>query len=167
MVPQEGVEPSRPFGHCHLKTARLPISPSGRAWDWDWRSPRIPTQQPSVSTCCAWPSGMKRTATLSSSALTGRSRAPTPADCLVLRRPFIEEGHSSIRAGDQIRTGHLTITSRVHFHVCFSGVSWWGRWGLNPRVPATLSASYKDEEIRPFGNHGQATSQALGIFFSA
>lgn len=27
MVPKAGVEPARPFGHCPLKTARLPIPP--------------------------------------------------------------------------------------------------------------------------------------------
>ena len=32
MVPKEGLEPSRPFGHRHLKPARLPISPPGQVY---------------------------------------------------------------------------------------------------------------------------------------
>src|SRR3569623_3242973 len=30
MVPRKGLEPSRPFGHWHLKPARLPIPPPGQ-----------------------------------------------------------------------------------------------------------------------------------------
>ena|GEM_PF-3516432 len=29
MVPRRGLEPPRPYGHQHLKLARLPIPPSG------------------------------------------------------------------------------------------------------------------------------------------
>ena len=31
LVPGTGFEPAQPFGCCHLKTVRLPISPPGRA----------------------------------------------------------------------------------------------------------------------------------------
>jgi hypothetical protein len=31
MVPRRGLEPPRPYGHQHLKLARLPIPPSGHA----------------------------------------------------------------------------------------------------------------------------------------
>ena len=31
LVPRKGLEPSRPFGHWHLKPARLPIPPPGHA----------------------------------------------------------------------------------------------------------------------------------------
>lgn len=36
MVRPRGLEPPRPFGHSHLKAARLPIPPRAHVDVWDW-----------------------------------------------------------------------------------------------------------------------------------